>query len=224
MTFEPGKATLLEAVELSRNRAGRSLLQGVCLRVRAGEIVSLRGPSGCGKSSLLRCISRLDALDAGELRLAGRSAREIPVRTWRQRVAHLFQSPCPLPGSLADNLRYAASLHGRILDRKDILTALSSVGLEDACEQDASTLSGGEAQRLALARALVNRPEMLLLDEPTAALDEASRDRIEALVTESVESSGIGCLWVTHDPAQAGRVATRQLRMEAGRLLAEGAV
>jgi len=223
MTFEPGKATLLEVRSLSHSVPGKMLFRDISLLVNAGEIVSLRGPSGCGKSSLLRCISRLDAVDSGEIRLSGTSAPVIPVLTWRRRVAHLFQASLPLPGSLSDNLRYGPSLAGRQLDDSEILELLASVGLVAKADQDASTLSGGEAQRLGLARILANRPEVLLLDEPTSALDESSRERIEACVTESVKATGLACLWVTHDPLQAGRVAKRHLYMDAGHFAAEDA-
>ena len=215
--------TLLEVRHLSHSVAGKVLFSEVSLIVNAGEIVSLRGPSGCGKSSLLRCISRLDAVDSGEIRLSGTSAPVIPVLTWRRRVAHLFQASLPLPGSLSDNLRYGPSLAGRQLDDSEILELLASVGLVAKADQDASTLSGGEAQRLGLARILANHPEVLLLDEPTSALDEASRERIETCVTESVKSRGLACLWVTHDPAQAERMAKRHLFMDAGHLVAEDA-
>jgi len=211
----------LDVRGLSRRLADRLLFEGVSLELHPGEITCLQGRSGCGKSSLLRCLSRLDAFSAGEMALAGRASREVPVLEWRRQVGYLFQAPVPLPGSLSDNLGYAPSLKGEGLQEGDALVLLAAVGLEAKASQDASTLSGGELQRLALARLLANRPSVLLLDEPTAALDEASREAVEACVTGSVKSSGIACLWVTHDPEQARRVSSRNLRMEAGRLLAE---
>lgn len=212
---------LLEALDLTRSVSEKVLFHGASLFVNVGEVVSLRGPSGSGKSSLLRCLSRLDAVASGSLLLSGTPASEIPALAWRRRVAHLFQASLPLPGSLCDNVRYGPSLAGRRLDDSEIHVLLASVGLETKAEQDASTLSGGEAQRLGLARILANRPEVLLLDEPTSALDESSRERIEACVTESVKATGLACLWVTHDPLQAGRVAKRHLFMDARQLTAQ---
>ena len=213
----------LDVRGLSRRLEDRVLFEEVSLALHAGEITCLQGPSGCGKSSLLRCLSRLEAFSTGEILLAEKPSRGIPVLEWRRAVGHLFQASVPLPGDLSDNLRYAPSLRGERLEEGDVQAWLEAVGLEAKASQDASTLSGGELQRLALARLLANRPSVLLLDEPTSALDEASRVLIEACVTESVKSSGIACLWVTHDPAQALRVAIRHLRMDAGRLFAEDA-
>lgn len=216
-------APSLDVRGLSRRLEDRALIEDVSLVLHAGEITCLQGPSGCGKSSLLRCLSRLDASSSGEVMLMGSSSRAIPVLEWRRQVGHLFQASAPLPGNLSDNLRYAPSLRGDGLEEEMVQVLLEAVGLEAKASQEASTLSGGELQRLALARLLANRPAVLLLDEPTSALDGTSRGLIEACVTESVKISGIACLWVTHDSAQALRVATRHLRMDAGHLLAEAA-
>ena len=212
---------VLDVRSLSRLVAGKALLRDVSLRLLPGEILVLRGPSGCGKSTLLRCLARLDAVDSGEIRLVGTPGGQVPVRDWRRRVGHLFQAPTPLPGSLIENLRYGPLLRGLVPEEDELLGRLEAVGLGGKAGQEASTLSGGELQRLALARVLANRPQVLLLDEPTSALDEASRAGVEACVTESVKREGLACLWTTHDPSQAERVATRIASMDAGRLVEE---
>jgi ABC-type iron transport system FetAB ATPase subunit len=182
-------------------------MSGVCFAIAAGERVCLGGPSGSGKTRLLRALADLDP-HSGDIRLHGRPHREYPPYQWRRRVAMLP----------AESAWWAPSV-GDHMDRVDH-KALSALGLpEDATRWPVERLSAGEKQRLALLRLTAGRdPEVLLLDEPTANLDPASVERVEQYLLALAHERGVGMLWVTHDPAQVGRVATRAVRTASGRL------
>lgn len=175
------------------------------------------GPSGSGKTTLLRLLARLDEPTLGEIRLDGRRSSDFAPRQWRRGVGLLFQQPTMFPGTLANNLRFGPRQRGVELADDTVERLLEDVGLAGKGAREATTLSGGEAQRAALARTLANRPRVLLLDEPTSALDGSSRDDVESLLTDAVAANGLACVWVTHDPAQANRVAKRVLRLREGR-------
>lgn len=200
---------IFETRQLSRSFAGRVLFRGLDLRVAPGEVLAVRGPSGSGKTTLLRCLAWLDA-PQGEVLLDGRSPAQWGVPAWRRRVAYVAQRPAhaaATPAALAVEVLRYASQRGEPGD--DPRALASRWGLPSGCwDQPWQELSGGEQQRVALALALARRPAVLLLDEPTAALDPDSRDAVEA---------DLRCrtaLWVTHDPTQAERVADRVLDLE----------
>ncbi len=168
---------------------------------------------------MLRLLNRLDEPTGGTVFLEGQDYREIAPRLLRRRVGMLAQRPYLFPGSVAGNLAYGPAAHGETLAREMIDEVLERVGLPDYAGHDVSRLSGGEAQRVALARSLAVKPEVLLLDEPTSALDEAARLGIEELICEVIESQGITCMIVTHDRAQAARMARRTILMESGKIV-----
>ena len=178
----------------------------VDLELRAGECVVVRGPSGAGKSLLLRALADLDPA-SGDLRLQGERREELAAPAWRRRVAYLPAEPgwwAPRAGE-----HFA---HG-----PPAADELAALGLEPALlERSVARLSTGERQRRALLRALAGAPEVLLLDEPTAALDPASVTAVEGLVAAR-RAAGVGVLWVSHDDEQAARVGDRRLELEAGR-------
>ena len=188
----------LEALSLDLTLAGRQLLRSANLRVASGEICSVSGASGSGKSTLLRILASLASPDAGELRLDGVTSTAIAPRAYRQRVALVMQHPPMLPGSARDNLRFAAECQGASLSQAACDAVCARVGLAAPPGKDARTLSGGERFRLAIARALVLTPSVMLLDEPTAALDGESAERILALVRELAEG-GTSFVVVTHN-------------------------
>lgn len=216
---------ILEAVDLSREspaQAGAYLLRGVSFRVNRGEVMAVVGPSGAGKSTLLRMLNRLDEPTGGEVRLDGRDAREIPPRELRRRLGMVMQRAYLFPGTVAENLMFGPSQHGQTLTRETMEAMLAGVGLEGCSEREALTLSGGEAQRVAILRALANDPEVLLLDEPTSALDAAARESVERALEGVIASRRLTCVWVTHSLEQARAVATQVLALEAGRVRAWG--
>jgi putative ABC transport system ATP-binding protein len=163
----------------------------------------LAGPSGSGKSTLLRLLDRLEAPASGTVALRGRDLATLDPCTLRRRVAMVFQRPVPLPGTAADNLRVADPE----LDDHGVATALERVGLAAAVAgRPARDLSGGEQQRLCLARSLATAPEVVLFDEPTSSLDPANATRIEDLAL-GLAAAGTAVVWVTHDLDQLRRLA-----------------
>jgi ABC-type multidrug transport system fused ATPase/permease subunit len=190
-------------------RGGRELLRGIDLAVGAGEVVALVGPSGVGKSSLLRTLVRLDEPAAGRVLVDGTDARELEPCALRRRVGLVAQAPVMLEGDVRANLAYG--LDG--VDEAALAGALAATGLDPGfMDRTAQELSGGEAARVAVARALARDPVALLLDEPTAALDSVSASAVEELVRD-LATHGLGILLVTHDEAQAERVADARVEL-----------
>ncbi len=189
-----------------------------------GEVLAILGPSGAGKSTLLRLINKLDEPTAGAVLLAGEDTAAMPSRELRRRIGMVMQQAYLFPGTVAENVQFGPAQRGAPLSGAEIEDLLGSVGLAGCSGRDPLTLSGGEAQRLAITRALANRPEVLLLDEPTSALDAEAKRGVEEVLARLIRERGLTCLWVTHDSAQASKVADRVLRLEAGRVAALGSV
>ncbi|WP_204520139.1 ABC transporter ATP-binding protein [Silvibacterium dinghuense] len=193
-----------------------------------GEVLAIVGPSGAGKSSLLRLMNRLDEPTEGTVLLKERNTREIPVNELRRAVGMVMQRAWLFPGTVAENIAFGPAQQGISLPAEEIDTLLAHVGLAGYTSRDVSTLSGGEAQRVAITRALANRPEVLLLDEPTSALDDASREDVEALLRKLIreekhkDGQRLTCIWITHNREQARTMADRVLAMRAGRVEALG--
>ena len=183
-------------------------------------MLTIIGPSGSGKSTLITLLNRLSDPDRGRLEFAGRDIREWEVTELRRRVGLVFQNPVMLPGTVRDNVEYGPRLKGERLGA-EVVNLLSQVGLPASLlDRPAQDLSGGEKSRVALARTLANRPEVLLLDEITASLDPVTGREVEELIASLRRSLGLTCVWVTHDLRQAERVGTQAWFIEDG-LLAE---
>lgn len=176
------------------------IVSGFSARIPAEGLTAIVGPSGAGKTTLLRLLNRLDDPDGGAVLLDGVDVRSYDVLALRRRVQFVGQVPVTFPGAVADNL---GDLSG-----DEAAALLGRVGLSPALlTREADRLSVGEAQRMCLARALAIRPGVLALDEPTAALDAASKDEVERLV-RSLADDGLTVVMVTHDQRQA-RLADR---------------
>lgn len=172
------------------------------LALAAGECVVISGPSGAGKSLLLRMIADLDEND-GVLRLNGMKRENMTAPIWRGHVLYVA----------AESGWWAATVRAHMQPEAEARLLLPRLGLADRLfEAPVSQLSGGERQRMALIRAIIRRPRVLLLDEPTAALDEESTLRVEALLTE-LAGTGMGLIVVTHNEAQARRLANRRYQL-----------
>ncbi len=212
---------LLEARSLVLVREGRRILDGASISVRPGEAVAISGASGSGKSTFVRALATLVEPDLGEVLLGGRDARTLAPGAYRTRVAFLAQQPAIFPGTVAENLAAGPALRGASLPAERALSLLAAVGLPEAfLLREGRTLSGGEKQRLALARALANEPGILLLDEPTAALDPAAGELIVQLV-RALAARGHSVLMVTHVAEHARLLGGSRYRCEAGKILAE---
>ena len=222
-TLSPDKA-LLRAEHLSRSVKNKTLVDDVTFEVNLGETLAIVGPSGSGKTSLLRLLNRLDEPSAGSVYVNGQDYREIPPRDLRARLGMVMQRPYLFPGTVVQNLKFGPSHRGETLTQDVIDGLLVEVGLEGYGDRDVAHLSGGEAQRVSLARTLANSPVLLLLDEPTSALDEASKHEVELLLMKIVRDQQLTCILVTHDTAQAFRIAQRALVMESGRAVRMGRV
>jgi len=191
----------------------REILRGVSLSVAPAAVTVLAGPSGAGKSTLLRLGNRLEVPSAGSVRFRGEDSAAIDPRELRRRVGMVFQKPVPFAGSVRTNLKVGAPQ----ASEEELGRSLQRVGLEGSLlDRVADDLSGGEAQRMCIARTLLTQPEVILMDEPTSALDHESRLGIEHLAKELAQE-GIGILWVSHDLAQVRRVADHALVLIDGR-------
>ena len=200
--------------QVTVRRAGRQILDEITARIPAAGITVVAGPSGAGKTTLLRLCNRLEIPDAGVVSYRGRPLDELDPLALRRRVGMVFQRPVSFPGSVADNLAVAHPDAGA----EGMSAALRRVALDPALlAQEARTLSGGELQRMCLARTLVTRPETLLLDEPTSALDAQPKQVFETTARD-LAAQGITIIWVTHDSAQADRVADQIYQLRDGQL------
>jgi putative ABC transport system ATP-binding protein len=198
------------------------LVDDVSVQVARGEIVAVVGPSGAGKSSFLRLLNRLDEPTSGTVLLQGADYRTIIPQELRRRVGMVMQTAYLFPGSVASNIAFGPEQRGEVLPGEAIAALLERVGLAGFADRDIGHLSGGEAQRVALARTLANTPDVLLLDEPTSALDETSVHGIEQLILGIIRERRVSCIIVTHNRAQAERLADRTMVMERGRLVTIG--
>ena len=215
-------APALEARQLRMTHGGRVLLDGVSLVLERASVTTLQGASGSGKTTLLRILGQLAAPDAGEMFIDGTDVMTLPPPAVRRRVAVVAQAPAIFAGTVEDNLATALRLQGRALARDEARRLLEQVGLDPAVlDQDAWGLSGGEKLRVAVARAMVLHPEVWLLDEPTAALDDDRAELLAALLGALVQA-GAALLAVTHDARLVGRLAGRMLRLDGGRLVPGG--
>jgi putative ABC transport system ATP-binding protein len=217
-------ANVLVTDHLGRNVGGIQLVDDISIEVHAGEVLGIVGPSGSGKSSFLRLLNRLDEPTSGTVFLENIDYRQIPPRELRRKVGMVTQQAFLFPGTVYRNLSFGPRQRGEVLDEKRAEELLIRVGLPGYAGRDVANLSGGEAQRVSLARALANSPLVLLLDEPTSALDEAAKSGIETLIQDVIRDSRLTCVMVTHDNAQALRMARRVILMEHGRAIKIGPV
>lgn len=200
---------------------GRVVLDVDHLEVARGETLAVIGPSGSGKSTLLRLLQFLEPPCGGQLFFEGRAVNgRVPLAT-RRRVSTVFQRPIVLSRSVEANVAYGIELRGRRPGPGEIHGLLGALDLAHLAKTPAASLSGGEIQRLAVARALATRPDVLLLDEPTANLDPRNVRLVEALVQER-RAAGITIVLATHQIFQARRLADRIALLLEGRVAEAG--
>ncbi|MBS1870778.1 MAG: ATP-binding cassette domain-containing protein [Actinobacteria bacterium] len=204
----------LAVAGLAVGHGGRAVLRDVAFAARKGSVTALVGPSGAGKSTLLRCLNRLLLPLAGDVLLDGVDTAGLEPCELRRRVGLVGQTPVMLPGSVRENLAYA--LEPATADERRLTHALRAAGLAPAfLDRTAGALSGGERARVALARALTRAPELLLLDEPTAALDADAARHVGATLT-GLARDGLGVVVATHDLGFAADVADQVVALRDG--------
>lgn len=207
---------VIEITDLKVSHQGTCLLDVPHLVLDGPGPSLIMGPNGAGKSLLLRAVHGLLRPDSGDIRLNGQAMGPAD----RMRQAMVFQKPVLLRRSVAANLDYVLRRKGltRAARRARVAELLAEGGLSDKARQNARSLSGGEAQRLAILRAFATEAEILFLDEPTSALDPASTQAIEALI-QSAARRGVRIVMVSHDIGQARRLAEDVVLMQQGRVV-----
>jgi putative ABC transport system ATP-binding protein len=217
-------APVLRTEDLGWAVKDKVLVENASFEVRTGEVLAIVGPSGSGKSSLLRLLNRLDEPTSGTVYVEGIDYRQIAPRELRRKLGMVNQRPFLFSGTVEENLKFGPSQRGETLSLDAIEQLLARVGLKGYAGRNVANLSGGEAQRVSVARTLANSPLVLLLDEPTSALDETSKREVESSIENIVHQQELACVLVTHDKAQATRVADRALLLEAGHIIRIGPV
>jgi len=211
----PGPA--LSVTGLVKRYDGRAVVDGVSFEVRTGTVLALLGPNGAGKSTTVEVCEGFRTADEGEVRVLGLPPTDASLRP---RVGVMPQTGGAYPGlRCGEMLRLVASYAAHPLDPDDLLERL---GLVDVVRTAYRRLSGGQQQRLSLALAVVGRPELLFLDEPTAGLDPQGRHDVHELVHRLADLEGTTVLLTTHDLAEAERLSDRILVLAAGRIVADG--
>jgi putative ABC transport system ATP-binding protein len=216
---------LLDVANVSKSFATAQgplpVLRGVSLTLARGRSLALRGESGSGKSTLLHLVAGLDAVDAGEIIVDGapitRLADAGRAEVRRRAIGLVFQQFNLIPSlDVGGNLAFQARL-ARRLDKAWLAELTRRLGLGDVLDRYPEQLSGGQQQRVAIGRALAGRPALILADEPTGNLDEATGDAVMALLLELVAAAGAGLLMVTHSARLAGMLDAR-VTLSGGRL------
>jgi putative ABC transport system ATP-binding protein len=214
--------TVLECLNLRKQYDQRIVLQGLSFKLDRGERLALTGPSGCGKTTLLNCLGGIDRPDSGQIRLLGRSLTDLNPEELaalrREHIGTIFQFFHLLPTlSVRENVEFPLQLLGVPAAQRQERSAplLQRVRIEHRADALPSTLSGGEMQRAAIARALIHQPALLLADEPTGNLDSHNGANILELLREMTEESQTALVLVTHSP-EAAAICHRTLRLRDG--------
>jgi ABC-type iron transport system FetAB ATPase subunit len=211
------KPPCLEVRNLTVRFGARVVLDAIDFALASGQVAAIEGPSGSGKSTFLRAVSSLDPSD-GTLQIDGVAASAMSASAYRRLVAYVAQTAVMLPGSVADNVRAGPRLIGNELDDDAVAQLLTRAALDPAiAKRSAGELSGGEKQRVGIARALANQPRVVLFDEPTSALDPEAAELVTRAIRACAEA-GCGVIVVTHSHAQTLALGGLRFHCEGGRL------
>jgi tungstate transport system ATP-binding protein len=217
-------SSLLEIRDLIVRRDKRQVLAIETLAVEKGEVLAIVGPNGTGKSSLLLTLARLLPPEKGELLWQGQPFNKQPALTYRRRIALVLQEPLLLDASVFENIAIGLRYRGLPSERITLIVShwLKKLGIETLRDRPAAHLSGGEAQRVSLARAFVLNPELLLLDEPFSALDAPTRLRLLDDLKSILNETGTTAILITHDLKEAACLASRVAVMLNGQVVQVG--
>ena len=213
---------LLRAAAISVHRSGRVVLQPTDFALRAGETVGIYGPNGAGKSTLVQALAGLLPLSSGTIAVRGQVlGKDLSAFAYHRRIAAVFQEPLLLRGTVAYNVALGLALRRmpKVERAARVGRALAQLKIDHLADRSVATISGGEAQRTSLARALVLDPEVLFLDEPFAALDQPTRRRLVRELGELLRGRRIATLLVSHDFAEAAALCSRCAILDAGAVL-----
>ena len=212
--------SIYRMLDLQQSRGSAFTLQVRELKVLRGEILGLLGPTGAGKTTLLRLMAGLDRPTGGDIVFddARFDSTDLPLRT-RRRISMVHQRPILLRGTVRMNVEYGLQLRGSRGRQRNVEDVIDRLGLNKLTSQSSRTLSGGQTQLVALARALVIEPEVLLLDEPTAHLDPAHVALVEETIVQLQRERRTTVVWATHNLFQARRVAGRTALLLHGQLV-----
>ena len=209
---------ILKIKDLSKQFSQKTIFSAINIEISKGEIVALLGPSGCGKSTLLRMICGLESVEEGSISFsdAEETVIDTEIKNIRQSVGLIFQKPVLFPHlNVAGNIILGMSKPPSRKLRYEVTEKyLEDVGLSGFSTHSVETLSGGEAQRVCLVRALISEPKLLLLDEPFSSLDVKSRRKIAIETKQILKKKGISALHVTHDPEEAKLISDRVIKWQ----------
>lgn len=215
---------LLELKGVSQHKDGYKILNSISFAIREGDTLGCLGPSGAGKTSLFRLLNMLDSPSEGDILFRGKKLETYTPMSLRRQVGYLIQKPRMFGSNVQDNLFYPYEIVGQKPNEQEIQYYLDMVGLEDSIlTKDIKGLSGGEQQRIGLVRLLLVKPGVLLLDEFTSALDEEVTRRVESLILSEQTKRGLTVLFITHNVAQAKRLANKVIHIENGSITYYGA-
>ncbi len=210
---------LLESHNVSYDNDGKIILKNISTNIESGDFISIIGPSGSGKSTFLKLCSHLISPTSGKLSFKGKYFTEYNSTDLRKSIAYCFQTPYLFGDTVIENIKFPFSIRNMKFDYKRVndLFSLFQMVATEYLDKDTKNLSGGEKQRISLIRSLLFKPEILLLDEITSALDADNTKIVENVIT-SLNKEGITVLWVTHNLEQSRRHANKLLTIEAGEI------
>ncbi|MEM8545236.1 MAG: ATP-binding cassette domain-containing protein [Cyanobacteria bacterium P01_H01_bin.119] len=220
MVAETPSVPILSIANIGRRLQDSWIWQDISFKLFANDRLAIVGPSGAGKSLLLRALAGLDPIQSGEISFQEKSLSSLTMPDFRSQVTYLHQKSALLEGTVESNLQqiYRLAVHrNKTYDRSQILEYLEVLGRsEPFLERSTEQLSGGEQQIVACLRSLQLSPTVLLLDEPTASLDNAATQQLEALITQWQQSDpNRAYIWTSHDPTQIERITTQQFVLSA---------